>query len=105
MLGAGTYASPLSLSKDIVLAAQGSVILSGGIDLNGHQLTLCSDATGMLKSSGSIIDGVGTGLVTISGGFVNFAQTGVNTYIGDTTINAGATLSIDGSITSAVVDR
>lgn len=100
-LGAGTYASPLVLSKDIILAAQGLATLSGGIDLSGHQLTLGSDAAGKLESAAIISDSIGTGQVEISGGFVQLDVGVANTYTGDTTITGG-TLAVNGSITSNV---
>jgi autotransporter-associated beta strand protein len=79
-------------------ATTGTVTLSGGIDLQSASTLDAFGSGGLLILGGAMTTSTGTGGVTIassnsSGGVVRYDNTG-NTYLGNTTINSGATLRL-----------
>lgn len=101
LIADGTTTGSLTLPTDVTLAAQGDVTIGGDIDNNGNDLTLSAlegytlDVTGMISDSGGLnVSGGGT--VILSGN---------NDYTGPTVVDSGATLSVNGSITSDVTNN
>ena len=81
-----------------VAAAPGAVTLSGAIDLQSASTLDAFESGGLLNVTGSISTSMGSGGLTIassnsSGGVVRFGS--ANTYLGNTTVNSGATLRMN----------
>jgi autotransporter-associated beta strand protein len=79
-------------------AAGGVLALNGTIDLQSASTLDANGAGGLLDVSGLISSSAGGGGLTIassitSGGVVRFGS--ANTYLGDTTVNSGATLRMN----------
>lgn len=79
-------------------AGAGSVTLSGTLDLQNTSVLDASGTGGLLDVSGLIFTSTGSGNLSIAssitpGGVVRFGS--ANTYLGDTTVEAGATLKMN----------
>ena len=94
----GNASSNLSFSNAEFNVANAALISPNTLTLNGGG----AGSTGSQEISGVIQDNSATGKVnlTIAGGNV-WELNGVNTYTGDTTVNAGARLLLNGSIDAA----
>ncbi|WP_221032166.1 autotransporter-associated beta strand repeat-containing protein [Actomonas aquatica] len=91
--GTQTFSVPLSISSTQTwsnTSTSGSLILSGGINLNSASLIFLSSNAGADITADSVISGTG-GLTQSGSGTLNLS--GINTYAGSTSVSAG-TLSI-----------
>ena len=89
-------------ASSIIKATNGSITLSGGIDLAGNAAssrTLTLDGTGGIIVSGNIANSFAgsTGSIAIAANAANVTFSGNNTYNGTTIVNSGATLRIASS--------
>lgn len=116
----GTYSSSITGTGSLVKTGTGTLVLtgsntySGGTTISGgtlvgsttslsgdvaNQASLVFDQGSYGQFTGNII---GTGTLTKSGAG-NLVLTGTNTYVGDTTVDAGR-LSVNGSIAASIVE-
>jgi autotransporter-associated beta strand protein len=98
---AATWSGNITPSADSTIkATNGSITLSGGIDLNNNAAssrTLTLDGTGGVIVSGNISNSftASTGNIAIAATASNVTLSGNNSYSGTTTINGGGAMNIN----------
>ena len=96
-LGDVDITGPVTLDKTTTFTSQGDLDFSGGINLNGFNLTLNATGANTIDVDTSPITGAGN--ITINNGVGPFGTVGfdvTDTYAGNTTVNGGE-LDLDAS--------